>query len=118
MFWRGDTWNNDNGLPGPVTWPLRANGLDIQIYASIQTLQHSFYVQSYNKGAAQGKVIVVGSIAQKYRGAVGTGNPISTGYVKSYSYDPRLHSRSPPYFPQWVGAAWSTVRLGEIPRAY
>jgi hypothetical protein len=117
-YWQGQPWSNNGGVAGPASWPNRASGLDIQIYASIQTLQHSFYVQSYNKGAPQGKVIVIGSLAQKYRGAVGTGNPISTGYIKSYSYDGRLHSRSPPYFPQWVGAAWSTVRLGEIGKAY
>jgi hypothetical protein len=121
--WQGESW--DDSYSESSTWPVRSQGKDILVYASIQTLQHSFYVQSYNEGAVQGSVIVYGSIAQKYRGAVGSGSldwrgnfTPTHGYLKSYNYDQRLHSRAPPYFPQWLGAAWSTKRLGEIAAKY
>lgn len=88
------------------------------IYASIQTLQHSFWVQEYNLGAQLGTLNVYGSIAQKWRGIVGTGGGSGTGYLKNYSYDSRLRFQSPPYFPQWVNAVWGAKTTGEIKPAY
>ena len=97
-------------------WPHRYNDVDngnapyptlatdgIQIARLIQTLQHSFFVQSYAAGNPQGKLYVRGSIAQEWRGVVGTqgGSPMC-GYVKDYHYDKRLRFASPPYFPQWA----------------
>jgi hypothetical protein len=86
------------------------------VFASIQTLQHSFWVQSYNRGADLGKLSVRGSIAQKWRGAVGTAG--GTGYQKDYSYDARLKFSSPPYFPQWTNAVWSAKTTGELKAQY
>ncbi len=86
------------------------------IYASLQTLQRSFWVHSYDKGSSQGKLSVRGSIAQKWRGAVGTSG--GTGYQKDYSYDARLQFASPPYFPQWTNAAWGAKTTGEVTAAY
>ncbi len=86
------------------------------IYASIQTLQHSFWVQSYNQGSDLGTLAVRGSIAQKWRGAVGTSG--GTGFDKSYQYDPRLQFSAPPYFPQWTNAAWASKVTGELPPRY
>jgi hypothetical protein len=85
------------------------------IYASIQTLKHSFWVASYNRGAAIGTLSVRGSIAQRWRGIVGTGsNPISTGFYKDYSYDKRLQTSSPPYFPPWANGEWTAETTGEL----
>jgi Tfp pilus assembly protein PilX len=104
-------------------WPARLTDPDtgtvtptsgIQIDASIQTLQHSFWVQSYNVGAFQGNLQVWGSIAQEWRGIVGTGGAGGTGYLKDYRYDKRLKYSAPPYFPQWSGAAWGAKSTGEI----
>ena len=86
------------------------------IYASIQTLQRSFWVQNYNQGADLGTLSVRGSIAQKWRGAVGTSG--GTGFAKDYSYDTRLQFASPPYFPQWTNAAWGSKVTGELPARY
>ncbi len=115
-------WANS---PSEVSsWPHRYNDVDngnapfptkgIQISGSIQTLQHSFFVQSYNKGSYQGKLYVRGSIAQKWRGVVGQGSA-TYGYLKDYRYDKRLKYASPPYFPQWTNAVWASNYTGEIP---
>ena len=110
----------------PTFWPQRivdpstgANNptTGIQITASIQALQHSFYVQEYDWGrsrAANGDLMVRGSIAQRWRGAVGTSGSSGTGYDKDYSYDVRLRYTAPPYFPHWVNSAWSLRYSGEI----
>ena len=87
------------------------------IYGSIQTLQHSFWVMSYNKGTSLGKLTVRGSIAQKWRGIVGTGSS-STGFIKDYGYDTRLKHASPPYFPQWTNAVWNSQTTGELKPLY
>lgn len=84
------------------------------VYASIQTLSHSFWVASYSRGAPIGTLSVRGSIAQRWRGIVGTGS-ISTGYFKDYSYDKRLQTTSPPYFPPWANGEWSAETTGELP---
>lgn len=104
------------------TWPVRYTDPDagsrvptrgVQIAGSIQTLQHSFYLQQYDKGSGKGLLLVRGSIAQRWRGAVGTGVE-TTGYSKGYTYDERLRFTAPPYFPHWVNAEWSHRYSGEI----
>lgn len=85
----------------------------IQIAGSIQTLQHSFWVQKYNKGSGKGTLLVNGSIAQRWRGIVGTAGGAS-GYIKDYNYDTRLQYSTPPYFPKWAKAQWSLRYSGEI----
>lgn len=126
-YWQGENWTphcaqyeTTTSYGESSTWPHTTAGFGgIQIYASIQTLQHSFWVQNYNQGSKQGTLYVVGSIAQKYRGIVGQGSGWGmTGYVKSYNYDSRLVTQSPPYFPQWENAQWATVRFGELPPEY
>ncbi len=87
------------------------------IYASMQTLAHSFTVAAYNRGANLGTLSVRGSIAQKWRGAVGTGSG-STGFLKDYSYDQRLVFASPPYFPAWTNAVWGAKTTGELQPQY
>ena len=42
------------------------------IDAAILAINHSFIVDNYNCGARLGTLNVIGAIAQKYRGAVGT----------------------------------------------
>ena len=91
---------------------------DRWIYASIQTLQHSFWVESYDQGNPLGTLHVRGSIAQRWRGIVGTGGGASTGYIKDYSYDSRLTFAAPPYFPQWTNAVWGAKTTGELKPAY
>ncbi len=88
------------------------------IYASLQTLQHSFWVANYKFGPFQGTLSVRGSIAQRWRGIVGTGGSTGTGYLKDYSYDSRLKFSSPPYFPQWNNAVWGAKTTGELTPQY
>ncbi|MCW2713549.1 MAG: hypothetical protein JWN88_596 [Frankiales bacterium] len=102
-------WPRDIAPVGPTK--------GIEINASIQTLQHSFTVQGYNRGTNQGQLTVVGSIAQKWRGAVGT-NGGATGYFKDYRYDKRLKYSAPPYFPQFINAVWSSRATGELRPTY
>ena len=96
----------------------------IQIDASIQTLQHSFFVQQYGVGTVQGTLLVLGSIAQQWRGIVGSGTKLTNGvysgygYLKSYQYDTRLKWSSPPYFPQWTNAKWGPRHTGETTPDY
>ena len=61
----------------------------------------SFGVTGYNTGSSRGFLTVYGGIVQETRGAVGTGSggTVSTGYGKSYSYDPRFIVKPPPYYP-------------------
>lgn len=129
----GGSWHwhgNLNSSDEVAGWPKRYNDVDngsvafpadgIQISGSIQTLQHSFFVQTYFDGSAQGKLYVRGSIAQKWRGVVGqpTGCSGICGYIKDYRYDKRLRFASPPYFPQWAKAKWAGNYTGEVPPQY
>jgi hypothetical protein len=86
------------------------------IEAAILSLGHVFTVDNYQCGSALGTLTVLGAIAQKYRGPVGTGNgsTIVTGYIKNYSYDDRLRFRSPPHFMAPVQSAWRVVRSTEL----
>jgi Tfp pilus assembly protein PilX len=105
-----NTSYGDLAFPGATS-----SGQKRWIYSSIQTLQHSFLVQSYSRGADRGTLSVRGSIAQRYRGIVRSG---SAGYLKDYSYDSRLKFQSPPFFPQWTNAVWSGQTTGELKPQY
>jgi hypothetical protein len=83
----------------------------VKIDAAILSLQHSFIVDNYQKGAKLGKLTVYGAIAQQFRGPVGTSAP--TGYEKDYNYDDRLRYRSPPFFLDPVKASWNLNRINE-----
>ena len=65
---------------------------DVRIDAAILSLQHSFIVDNYPCGTELGTLTVNGSIAQRFRGPVGTTRHDGTrsGYVKNYQYDDRL----------------------------
>lgn len=88
---------------------------DIHIDAAILSLAHSFAVDSYTCGTGMGTLHVFGSIAQNYRGAVGTfsSGTLSSGYAKDYQYDPRLAYRSPPHFLDPVSASWRLLNEHE-----
>ena len=74
------------------------------IDAAILAIKHSFIVDNYTCGAVLGKLTVIGAIAQKYRGAVGTTS--GTGYTKDYNYDDRLKYIEPPSFIEPEKSAW------------
>lgn len=88
---------------------------NITIQAAILALQHSFIVDNYYCGSPLGTLHVTGAIAQRFRGPVGTGSGsgVSTGYVKDYNYDDRLHFREPPSFLDPVQTSWRLLRATE-----
>jgi type II secretory pathway pseudopilin PulG len=94
-----------NATPSGFTHILR-------IDAAILSLTHSFMVDNYMCGSAEGTLTVNGAIAQFYRGVVGTGNG-TTGYIKNYNYDDRLKVREPPNFLDPIKTSWRVVRLSE-----
>jgi len=88
---------------------------NMSIDAAILALNHSFTVDNYYCGNPLGTLTVNGTIAQKFRGPVGTGGggSISTGYLKDYQYDDRLRLREPPHFIDPVQASWRIQRYAE-----
>jgi type II secretory pathway pseudopilin PulG len=101
-----------------------AKFLNPTIQAAILSVNHSFWVQRYDVGAASalGTLHIDGAIAQRYRGPVGTtssGTP-NTGYVKQYVYDQRLKYLSPPKFLDPVASSWGVATWAEnnVPAAY
>lgn len=89
---------------------------NVSVNAAILTLQHSFGVQSYQYGAQLGTLKVYGSIAQRFRGPVGT--TAGTGYAKNYIYDTRLRYAPPPYFLDPVKSGWGQKVFGETTPRY
>lgn len=104
-------------IPNNYVWvyhPVKANGDELpgagprvrRIDAAILSLNRSFLVQNWNKGATDSPTLQVnGVIAQKFRGPVGTGS--GTGYAKDYRYDTRLRYLPPPYFLTPVDSPWT-----------
>jgi hypothetical protein len=92
----------------------------VRIDAAIMSVQHSFIVDNYDKGADLGDLTVNGAIAQKFRGTVGSsGNGCGDhGYSKDYNYDDRFHYLNPPSFLDPLTEAWSVKRSNEqVPAA-
>ena len=99
-------WNDENNCTNAA-----GTQNNVTIDAAILTLKHSFTVDNYRCGAKLQTLRVMGAIAQKFRGPVGTTRP--TGYTKDYEYDDRLKYRSPPFFLDPVSAAWKINRAHE-----
>lgn len=116
-------------VAGNYVWiyhPVNSSGTNLlsssdtprNIDAAILSLRHSFIVQNWQYGAAlstttSNKLNVYGSISQRYRGPVGTGNssgPVS-GYIKNYVYDQRLRNLQPPYFLKPTSTPWQVVTV-------
>ncbi|MEO6116698.1 MAG: hypothetical protein ABIP33_09960 [Pseudolysinimonas sp.] len=87
------------------------------IYAAILSVAHTFQVQNYQIGAPRGTLKVVGSIAQNFRGTVGTGSG-TTGFLKDYGYDTRLTYQSPPKFLMPTSTTYNTTQIAGVPGAF
>jgi hypothetical protein len=82
---------------------------DIEIHASIFAKDQSFEVENLTTRGVEGRINLIGSIAQHDRGAVGqfAGSSLNKGYYKSYRYDTRMDDPTrqndpmahPPAFP-------------------
>jgi type II secretory pathway pseudopilin PulG len=79
---------------------------NLKIEAALLAIKHSIIVDNYNCGAKLGTLNVVGALAQKYRGAVGTTGSSGNGYLKNYEYDERLKTTEPPSFIEPIKSDW------------
>jgi hypothetical protein len=85
------------------------------IQAAILSLRHSFVVQNNDEGSLLGSLTVLGSIAQKFRGRVGTlqHGSLTNGYTKNYIYDHRLAYLQPPYFLKPTSSPWQIRTISD-----
>ena len=81
--------------PPPLCQPVDASG-NITIDAAILALTQSFGVNNYASGGKLGDIILYGSLQQEARGAVGLIG--YSGFIKYYTWDPRLELVSPPSY--------------------
>lgn len=96
----GCSGSNLGEAEDPNGWGSQPN---IWVYAAILAADHTFLLDNFLCGAQLGAVHIYGSIAQNYRGVIGTASASGgSGYVRDYKYDDRLASDAPPYFPQPV----------------
>jgi type II secretory pathway pseudopilin PulG len=93
-----------------------------EIDAAVLSPAHTFMVQNYNLGSPRGTLTMFGSVAQNYRGTVGLVNTstgaITTGYTKSYTYDGRLISTTPPYYLKPTTASFRVAAYASTLAAY
>lgn len=90
----------------------------ITIKAALFVLQNSFGFEAYADGPAKNTLTVIGSIAQAYRGPVGTfipGGSIVSGYKKDYWYDKRMLYNEPPHFLPPLNAGFEITSWEEVP---
>lgn len=93
-----------------------ANVDDCVVHAAMISLANSFRASNWNTGDPRGTLTVYGSIAQSFRGSVGTSELVEgeeivlTGYAKDYHFDWRLFDQDPPHFFQFFGTG-SYVRV-------
>ena len=95
--WVGD-WRTSNALNPIYDFALLA-------------IQHCFGAQDYDKSVDNGNIYLWGSIAQKFRCAVGISG--GSAYGKVYKYDDRLTLRTPPYMLELSDEPWGDERTGE-----
>jgi Tfp pilus assembly protein PilX len=88
------------------------------IDAAILSTKHSWIVDNYECGASLGKLTVWGSIAQFWRGPVGTSGGSGTGYIKNYNYDERLAAQQPPNFLSPSSTSWKLSRETAPPTGF
>jgi hypothetical protein len=88
------------------------------IDAAILSTKHSWIVDNWKCGEPLGKLTVWGSIAQFWRGPVGTGGGTGSGYIKNYTYDERLAAQQPPSFLSPTDTTWSLSRETAPPAAF
>jgi hypothetical protein len=106
---------NLNASEDPNKWGSLEDPI---IDAAILSTKHSWIVDNYKCGAKLGELTVWGSIAQFWRGPVGTGGGSGTGYIKNYNYDQRLATEQPPSFLSPISTSWKLVSEREVPNSF
>jgi hypothetical protein len=84
-----------------------------QIDGAILAFNGEYTAENYSFGAGMGTLTEFGSLSEAYRGRL-AGTNIGGGYSKSYVYDPRLSTLSPPSFLppdlfDWTESTWADV---------
>lgn len=102
-------WNPMNGVT-----PLLPKNREID--AAILSPAHTFQVQNYDIGPARGTLTVNGSIAQNFRGPVGTSS--GSGYLKDYGYDARFGTVTPPYYLKPTSASFRVASYASVKPAF
>jgi hypothetical protein len=105
--------NTSSGCDAENTEPLEPT-----IDAAILSTAHSFIVDNFKCGKHLGNLNVWGSIAQFWRGPVGTGGGSGTGYTKNYNYDDRLQTLQPPDFLAPTSSSLKLSRITEVKNGY
>ncbi|MBV9368406.1 MAG: hypothetical protein JO074_01130 [Frankiales bacterium] len=100
-------------LPLPTTNAVFTNPT---VNAAILSVADSFVVPLWGYGSALGTLHIWGSIAQEYRGPVGTnnGSGVATGYAKDYQYDQRLRYAPPPFYLNPSTSAYGIFTFAEV----
>lgn len=105
--------------------PMNSSGQAIlgqnrTIYAALLSVAHTIQVQNWNLGSPRGTLTIVGSMAQRFRGTVGTGSgaSVATGYLKSYNYDARLTYMSPPKYLTPTSTTYDMTQIAGVPSAF
>ncbi|MGN8049334.1 hypothetical protein ACTJKO_06550 [Curtobacterium sp. 22159] len=93
-------------------------GTNREIDAAILSNTGTFVVQNWTRGPSSGRgtLIVKGSIAQNFRGAVGLSS--GQGYTKAYTFDSSLATYTPPKFPQPTVTTYRVATQVESKTAY
>lgn len=103
--------------PSNPKTPSGNNGMEID--AAMVAINDSIYVSNWSGIPNDGILYVNGSMAQKFRGPVGTFSSyqgqayISSGFDKDYTYDSRLQHQQPPYFTSPTLPNWSQTSFTE-----
>lgn len=89
---------------------------NFNLQAAVYVGKKSFGFEGYDTGGDMGKLKVFGSIAQRYRGAVGTIGGLfqnQTGYDKEYYHDPRMQYNTPPHYIEPARTGWAACEWKE-----
>jgi hypothetical protein len=115
-----DTYTNN----GHCVYENASSGCDAEnatgsfeptIDAAILSTSHSFIVDNFKCGEHLGNLNIWGSIAQFWRGAVGSGEH---GYTKNYNYDDRLQTIQPPDFLTPTSSSLKLSRVTAVKNGY
>ena len=115
-------WNPMKEVTTGSGWYQRTTGEPLlgtnrTIQAAILSVAHTFQVQNYlASDTPRGVLTVKGSIAQTYRGPVGTTG--GAGYSKSYKYDTRFAYMAPPKFLSPVSSSYGVSQYSGVPAAF
>lgn len=111
-----DTWPHRysdyrTGTPHPAT----GDGPGLQIQAAVQALSGTLRVQQHWTADPGFDVVVHGSLAQRYAGAVGRAAVDGDGgHYPTIVHDPALTSGTPPYLAPLLGEAWRVRAVTEL----